>query len=475
MSTRFAVLIGISDYSHVGGASNLRYASPDAKRLAHILATNGQVPANQIYLLADDLGKDESGFNGRQPTRANILEVCNYVFETTATGDFVVFYFAGHGVEIESRPYLLTNDTKMDVIRHTALDVESLDTLLAPSKAQFNLKIFDACRSGYTDGRLAVDKMTRAFQQALLKTATGWASITACSSGEVAYEDPDFEHGVFTHFFCEALTQPPGEGSEAVTLEMAVDRVKTSMAAWCNLKTRRQTPQFKSDISGILELSFPRRTAPDLASGQAPPDPVREFYHRVTQHLDSTPAAIREFRFTKDDEFARLVDETLSLVTQDWEKLVHPSISVTISEQKPLPRIPSQAYNLWSQEVARAHMNGEAVGVPDGLAITLKGAEAVLPDATIVIAVGRFKYFYWIWHVITFDSPVKREWQPKPPFSSSFQALKPQTAHDPVILKQISTDFMTSTLKIYEQWAKELGKHLGNRMKPFEEAGHIVQ
>ena len=169
MTKRFAILIGISDYSHVGGAANLRYASGDAKRLASILVANGQIPANHIYMLADHLGKDQNAFHCKHPTRANILEACKYVFEKAEPEDFVLFYFAGHGLEIESRPYLLTGDTKMDLVRETALDVVPLETLLAPSKAQFNLKIFDACRSGYSDGRLADSRMTAGFQQALLK------------------------------------------------------------------------------------------------------------------------------------------------------------------------------------------------------------------------------------------------------------------------------------------------------------------
>lgn len=183
-------------------------------------------------MLCDDVGKDQNAFVCKPPTRSNILEACKYVFERAEKEDFVLFYFAGHGLEIESTPYLLTSDAKMDLVRETALSVPLLDELFNPSKARFNLKIFDACRSGYSDGRLAQVNMTREFERSLLKTASGWAGISACSTGEVAHEDPDFRQGVFTYYFCEALTQPPPE-SKTVTLEGAVDRVKTSMAAWC--------------------------------------------------------------------------------------------------------------------------------------------------------------------------------------------------------------------------------------------------
>ena len=60
MSTRFAVLIGISDYSHVGGAGNLRYASADAKRLAHILATIARLQRTRYTCLATTLAKTKA-------------------------------------------------------------------------------------------------------------------------------------------------------------------------------------------------------------------------------------------------------------------------------------------------------------------------------------------------------------------------------------------------------------------------------
>jgi hypothetical protein len=59
MSERFGIVIGISDYSHVSGAANLRFASADANRLAQILVTNGRIPPNHIYMLSDNVGKDQ--------------------------------------------------------------------------------------------------------------------------------------------------------------------------------------------------------------------------------------------------------------------------------------------------------------------------------------------------------------------------------------------------------------------------------
>jgi hypothetical protein len=177
--------------------------------------------------------------------------------------------------------------------------------------------------------------MTREFERSLLKTASGWAALSACSTGEVAHEDPDFRQGVFTYYFCEALTQPP-PGSTMVTLEGAVDRVKTSMATWCDLKMRKQTPQFKSDISGILDLSHVSPASSPAEIKEEPPDPIREFYQRLDQHRDSTPSSTQQFSFTNQTEHDRIAEQFFSLSKDAWEKFDYAAISVTIGDPKPL-------------------------------------------------------------------------------------------------------------------------------------------
>jgi len=119
-------------------------------------------------------------------------------------------------------------------------------------------------------------------------------------------------------------------------------------------------------------------------------------------------------------------------------------------------------------------LNNELTGDLSGRRVSFKGAEVALPDASLVIAPIRFKHFYWIWRTFTFESAIK-EWNPKQPADSSFYALKPQSAHDPEILKRISSDFMAFTLKTYEDWAKQLATYLSSRLKPFQDAGHIIQ
>jgi hypothetical protein len=255
--------------------------------------------------------------------------------------------------------------------------------------------------------------MTREFERLLLRTGSGWAAISACSRGEVAYEDPDFQQGVFTYYLCEALTQPL-PAAKTVTLEAAVDRVKTSMATWCDLKTKKQTPQFQTNISGVLDVSHVSPASPAPVVKEGTPDPIREFYQNLDQHLHSTPAGVRNFSFTDSAELDRITTQFFSISKEDWEKVDHPAIGVTIGDPRPLQNFP-QAWQDFHAKIGQVKLNNEVVGKHTGMAINLKGTEVSVPDAALVIAAIRFKYFYWIWRTITFESAIKAEWKPKEP------------------------------------------------------------
>jgi hypothetical protein len=423
-------------------------------------------------MLCDDVGKDQNAFVCKPPTRSNILEACKYVFERAEKADFVLFYFAGHGLEIESTPYLLTSDAKMDLVRETALSVPLLDELFNPSKARFNLKIFDACRSGYSDGRLAQVNMTREFERSLLKTASGWAAISACSTGEVAHEDPISGKACLPTISVRHSLNPRRSRRRSHWKGPST----ASKLPWLRgvLKMRKQTPQFKSDISGVLDLSHISSASSPTEIKEEPPDPIREFYQRLDQHRDSTPSSTQHFSFTNEAEHDRIAEQFFAVSKETWQKFDYPAISVTIIDPKPLQHF-AQTWAALHATLGQVQLNGELVGKQTGIAIKLNGADLSLPNIDLVTAAIRFKYFYWIWRTVTFESQIKAEWKPKEPVNSTFYALTPQSAGDMNRLKRITTDFMTSAFRIYEDWAKQLAAYLNTRMKPFHEAGNIFE
>ncbi|HET9947979.1 MAG TPA: caspase family protein, partial [Longimicrobiales bacterium] len=90
--TRWALLIGISDYVHFedveGG--DLPGARDDARRMRDVLVARGWVPEENIRLLLDG-----------DATRAAIEEgVTGWLAERARPGDHVTIFFAGHGSQM---------------------------------------------------------------------------------------------------------------------------------------------------------------------------------------------------------------------------------------------------------------------------------------------------------------------------------------------------------------------------------------
>lgn len=90
--TRWALLIGISDYIHFDDVEggDLPGAEHDARRMRDVLVTRGFVPAENVRLLLN-----------RDATREAIEEsVTGWLAERAAPGDNVIVYFAGHGSQM---------------------------------------------------------------------------------------------------------------------------------------------------------------------------------------------------------------------------------------------------------------------------------------------------------------------------------------------------------------------------------------
>jgi hypothetical protein len=96
MAKTRALVIGINDYPEirvngVAGARNLRGAANDAKNVKEALTRHFDVKPDEIKLLVD-----------REASRDAILSnFREWLIDGTAEGDRVVFYYAGHGAQVE--------------------------------------------------------------------------------------------------------------------------------------------------------------------------------------------------------------------------------------------------------------------------------------------------------------------------------------------------------------------------------------
>ena len=183
---RVALLIGNAHYRDA--AFDLRNPDNDAQALAAALQPLGF--ATEVVLDAD---------------RAAITAALSGFGERAAGAEIALFFFAGHGVQIEGDNRLLTADLSVATLDGIARNSVSLDTVraaLAAAKPELGVVVLDACRNNpLTDGGGAFRGLARA------QGGAGMLIAYATDPGNVAYDGtgPD---SLFTAALRDNLASP---------------------------------------------------------------------------------------------------------------------------------------------------------------------------------------------------------------------------------------------------------------------------
>ena len=128
-SRRVALVVGNAAYGHVPPLMN---ADRDAETVAEALSEAGFGKVT----VATDVGKTQ-------------LEILLQQFAKEASdADWAMIYYAGHGVEVDTRNYLIPIDASLDELRDTAAHAVAMDEIVRAAGASKTLRLiaFDACR-----------------------------------------------------------------------------------------------------------------------------------------------------------------------------------------------------------------------------------------------------------------------------------------------------------------------------------------
>lgn len=191
---RLACLIGNNEYMHW---NSLKCAVNDAMKMKCVLANHGFKTTLHKNLNMDELKNAIKEFE---------YNLTNY--------DAGLLFYAGHGVEVEGRQYLVPIDSPKlpdfdkDLYDTTAL-IQLFSTCTANEENFAGIIIFDCCRSRihkYSTERGCLDK----FQS----TAKG-VYIAFATEPDRAAKEVD-EHGLFTLSLCDAIEEYGSEKIEDV-------------------------------------------------------------------------------------------------------------------------------------------------------------------------------------------------------------------------------------------------------------------
>ncbi|WP_406657356.1 caspase family protein [Methanolobus sp. ZRKC2] len=254
MSKILLLSVGINKYPFLSQEYQLNYCVNDA-RLIHN-------KYSQFELLYNKLLIDE------EATRINILKAIKDIVHAARDDDYVIFSFAGHGfttsTEVDKinsmNTFLCPSDFEEKYSEETALKIGDLNELIKSINANSKLIILDACHSGgalrrtLSRSKLREIKIDKVIE--LIGHNKGTGTLTACDSDEFAIEDPELEHGVFTHSFVNVLENIEHEAEDYL---FSFDGIYASILEKVRDKTEnKQNPQSISSNDYFKILVLPK-------------------------------------------------------------------------------------------------------------------------------------------------------------------------------------------------------------------------
>jgi tetratricopeptide (TPR) repeat protein len=220
---RYALVIGIDIYEDTNHINPLGGAAADARAIAAVLRDVAHF--EQVYLLSSDTEE--------KPSRKNILFRLGEMKRTLKSGDTLLFYYAGHGFQIEdSDSYSLLPwdvDGRNDLsLRESSIDVEKVVREFSRIPLEHLITLYDMCR---TDPRKTgrdiapSNPLTPAVARDLIvpyspvgKGPRSTFTIAACSAGQRSWEWIAKGRGFFSYYLEQGLKGEAADSEGVVRL-----------------------------------------------------------------------------------------------------------------------------------------------------------------------------------------------------------------------------------------------------------------
>ena len=163
-------------------------------------------------------------------------------------GDEVMFFFAGHGVQLGSTNYLLPTDIVGDneaQVRDEAIQLQRILDDMSEKKAKFTLAMIDACRdnpfktSGRAIGGRGLAPTTAATGQMVIFSAgTGQQALDRLSATDKS------KNGLFTRVFAQEMQVPN------VSIDRVIKNVRNQVAELAKSVGHEQVPAIYDQVLG---------------------------------------------------------------------------------------------------------------------------------------------------------------------------------------------------------------------------------
>ena len=184
---RLALIIGNDNYS----ISPLKNAVNDARAMENALKTAGFLTTRLE--------------NGK---KAEMDSAIGEFLDKIGPDDTALFFFAGHGVQIESENFLVPVDfapvASISAAKFECMSVAQIFDQLKRKRARQNIVILDACRSNPVTARYSLEAGLAKPQDAPKETFVAFST----GPGQTATDNKDGRNSWFTEALADYISQP---------------------------------------------------------------------------------------------------------------------------------------------------------------------------------------------------------------------------------------------------------------------------
>jgi Tfp pilus assembly protein PilF len=237
---RWALIVGVDQYQSKD-IPPLSGAVADARAVRQALVQYADFPEAQVTVLTSD--------GTVKPGAVSILEKLEEIKAAAKPGDLLLFFFAGHGVQVDGQRYLLTYDANISstgALKHTSLAATALMQELESIRVAHRVIMIDACRNDPTTGGQKPNLADEAFEAAFTLQPAGEGGVRctllSCSRAQSAYEWTEKRRGFFSYYIEQGLAGAASVRGR-VTFTSLIDYLNEYVPqAVREHKNREQTP-----------------------------------------------------------------------------------------------------------------------------------------------------------------------------------------------------------------------------------------
>lgn len=272
----YAIVIGVDQYDEV---APLNYAAADAMALSSFFESQG-------YQVSTLLNSQAS----KRRVLAQIKAVARVAGSQRKPRGNIVFVYSGHGFREDKINYLAPAEIDPTRLKETGISLQEVSDVLESANVRQRALFIDACRNDPGKGpanlqqRFEVDS-----------SAEGLAILYSTGAGDLSYEDPGLNAGVFSHYLLEGFKGGAAESDGLVSFDQLSSYVQNNVKKHVLSRYKKaQIPYIGGERSGEfvlaradLEFNEVSHQATRLTVRRSPPDAAVEFVDSDVVYQDA--------------------------------------------------------------------------------------------------------------------------------------------------------------------------------------------